>query len=136
MAVNVRGPFLCCRAVLPHMKARGYGKIVNISSGTFFSGRSQHAVRGVEGRGRRHDAHALARGRRLQHHGQLDCAGLNSQRPGARRVRTTRDASPTAPSSASSAPKTSQARASSSCPSDSDFMTGQTMIVDGGAALN
>ncbi len=40
MAVNVRGPFLCCRAVLPHMKARGYGKIVNISSGTFFSGRS------------------------------------------------------------------------------------------------
>ncbi|HEX9880539.1 MAG TPA: 3-oxoacyl-ACP reductase family protein [Candidatus Binatia bacterium] len=38
MAVNVRGSFLCCRAVLPHMKQRKYGKIVNISSGTVIQG--------------------------------------------------------------------------------------------------
>lgn len=31
--VNLTGPFLCCRAALPGMIARGYGKIVNIASG-------------------------------------------------------------------------------------------------------
>lgn len=31
-AVNMEGVFLCCRAVIPHMKERKYGKIINISS--------------------------------------------------------------------------------------------------------
>ncbi|UCG82918.1 MAG: SDR family oxidoreductase [Dehalococcoidia bacterium] len=30
--VNLKGVFLCCRAVIPRMKERRYGKIVNISS--------------------------------------------------------------------------------------------------------
>lgn len=30
--VNLDGPFLCCRAVVPHMIERGYGRIVNIAS--------------------------------------------------------------------------------------------------------
>jgi len=38
MAVNVRGPFLCARAVVPYMQANGWGRIVNISSGTVFKG--------------------------------------------------------------------------------------------------
>lgn len=33
MAVNLRGPFLCCRKVLPEMIARRSGKIVNIAAG-------------------------------------------------------------------------------------------------------
>lgn len=33
MAVNLRGPFLCSRAVLPHMIERGTGKIVNVAAG-------------------------------------------------------------------------------------------------------
>ena len=37
-AVNVRGTWLCCRAVIPHMRSRGFGKIVNISSGTASKG--------------------------------------------------------------------------------------------------
>jgi NAD(P)-dependent dehydrogenase (short-subunit alcohol dehydrogenase family) len=37
-AVNVRGPWLCVRAVYPYMKARGYGKIINVSSTTVFDG--------------------------------------------------------------------------------------------------
>lgn len=32
MAVNVRGAFLMIRAAVPHMKARGHGRIVSMSS--------------------------------------------------------------------------------------------------------
>ncbi len=38
MAVNLRGLFLCARAVFPAMKAQGKGRIINIASGTFFKG--------------------------------------------------------------------------------------------------
>ncbi len=38
MAVNVKGVFLACRAVLPYMKQQRYGKIINISSSVVFSG--------------------------------------------------------------------------------------------------
>ncbi len=38
MAVNVRGTVECVKAVLPHMRAQKYGKIINISSGTFYRG--------------------------------------------------------------------------------------------------
>ncbi|MFL4983708.1 MAG: SDR family NAD(P)-dependent oxidoreductase [Xanthobacteraceae bacterium] len=32
LRVNLTGPFNCCRAVVPHMIARNYGRIVNIAS--------------------------------------------------------------------------------------------------------
>ncbi|MBI2369597.1 MAG: 3-oxoacyl-ACP reductase FabG [Deltaproteobacteria bacterium] len=38
MAVNLKGIFLCCRAVFPQMRKQGKGKIINISSSTFFKG--------------------------------------------------------------------------------------------------
>ena len=38
MAVNVRGVFVCIKAVVPQMKKQGYGKIVNISSSTVQAG--------------------------------------------------------------------------------------------------
>jgi len=38
LAVNLKGYFLCARAVFPHMKARGHGRIINVASITFFIG--------------------------------------------------------------------------------------------------
>jgi 3-oxoacyl-[acyl-carrier protein] reductase len=38
MAVNLRGLFFCCRAVLPAMRQQKSGKIINIASGTVFAG--------------------------------------------------------------------------------------------------
>lgn len=38
MAVNTRGPFECAKAVLPMMQRQRYGKIINIASGTVFKG--------------------------------------------------------------------------------------------------
>ncbi len=38
MTVNVKGPWLCTKAVFPYMKQQGRGKIINVSSETFFTG--------------------------------------------------------------------------------------------------
>lgn len=38
MTVNLRGMFLCCRAVFPAMRQQGHGKIVNISSSRIWDG--------------------------------------------------------------------------------------------------
>jgi NAD(P)-dependent dehydrogenase (short-subunit alcohol dehydrogenase family) len=42
LSVNVKGPFLCIRAVFPYMRDRGGGKIINIGSGTWL-----HTSRGM-----------------------------------------------------------------------------------------
>ena len=38
MAVNLKGPWLCVKAIAPHMKGRQRGKIINLSSDTALSG--------------------------------------------------------------------------------------------------
>jgi NAD(P)-dependent dehydrogenase (short-subunit alcohol dehydrogenase family) len=38
MTVNLKGPFLCCRAVFPEMGRQGKGKIINLASETAFTG--------------------------------------------------------------------------------------------------
>ncbi|WP_276353739.1 SDR family NAD(P)-dependent oxidoreductase [Cohnella caldifontis] len=38
MGNNVRSQFLCAREAFPYMKAQRYGKIINVSSVTFFTG--------------------------------------------------------------------------------------------------
>ena len=44
MAVNLRGPYLCCRAVVPAMIKQGKGNVVNIAS---VAGHSASAWRGT-----------------------------------------------------------------------------------------
>ncbi|MCB9134826.1 MAG: SDR family oxidoreductase [Anaerolineales bacterium] len=56
MAINLRGPFLMCRAVLPHMRAQRNGHIINISSesgiefypGDAAYGTSKHALNALD----------------------------------------------------------------------------------------
>jgi 2-hydroxycyclohexanecarboxyl-CoA dehydrogenase len=38
MAVNLKGPFLCCKEMIPDMRAAGWGRIVNISSSSIQTG--------------------------------------------------------------------------------------------------
>lgn len=40
MANNVRSQFVCCKAAYPHMRERKYGKIINVSSVTFWFGKT------------------------------------------------------------------------------------------------
>ncbi|MBM2811951.1 MAG: putative short-chain dehydrogenase/reductase [Chloroflexi bacterium] len=139
MAVNVRGVFLCSRAVTPQMKRQGYGKIVNISSGTVYSGtpRFAHYVTskaGVIGFTRvlakelgeyNITVNAVAPGL-TQSLEDMDEATFQqfeqrSLNRAIKRVQTPQDLVGTI---------------SFLCSSDSDFITGQTLVVDGGVALN
>ena len=135
MAVNVRGPFLCCRAVLPHMKARGYGKIVNISSGTFFSGRSTTQYVASKGA-------VIGMTRTLARETGDFGITVNSIAPGSTASDPERDESnyqgrvPDRAIKRIERPEDLAGAGVFLMSSDSDFMTGQTMIVDGGAALN
>lgn len=38
MAINLKGPFLCCKAIVPDMLAAGWGRIINISSSSAQTG--------------------------------------------------------------------------------------------------
>jgi 3-oxoacyl-[acyl-carrier protein] reductase len=135
MAVNLRGVFLVCRAVAPRMVERGYGKIVNVSSATVWSGRplylhyvsSKAAVIGL--------TRALAN--ELGPHG----VRVNAITPGATRTEIER-ATMTPREWEQAAERTALRRVE--VPGDlvgavlflaspaSDFITGQTLNVDGG----
>ena len=43
VAVNLSAPFHCARACVPNMRARGWGRIISISSQAAFTGSRQHA---------------------------------------------------------------------------------------------
>ncbi len=38
MAINLKGPFLCCKAIIPDMLEAGWGRIINISSSSAQTG--------------------------------------------------------------------------------------------------
>jgi len=135
MAVNLKGPFLCTRAVFPYMKKQGNGKIVNIASGTFFlsSAPIPHYIAskgGVIGLTRALSAelgqhniniNCIAPGRTLNEDPDNDEALEACKRRAAfrclKRVEYPEDLVGAAIFFASS---------------DSDFITGQTLVVDGG----
>lgn len=141
MAVNVRGPFICARAVAPYMKQRGYGRIINISSGTPFKG-TPGLLHYVTSKGA-----ILALTRALARElGDYDIS-VNTLAPGLvlsegvvanaeMRERLT------APVIASRAIKRDQLPGDLIGPllflacDDSAFMTGETVVVDGGSVMH
>ncbi|MEH6833002.1 MULTISPECIES: SDR family NAD(P)-dependent oxidoreductase [Falsihalocynthiibacter] len=140
LQVNVRGTFECIRAVMPGMRAAGYGKIVNIASGTLFKGTpgllhytaSKGAVVAL--------TRVVAR--------EAGAAGIrvNCLTPGFTLSEGIMDAAETE--------AINQMTVASRClprdqmpddlngavifllSQDSDFMTGQTIVVDGGSVMN
>ncbi|MFQ5535343.1 MAG: SDR family NAD(P)-dependent oxidoreductase [Sphingomonadales bacterium] len=138
MAVNVRGPFLCCQAVAPEMRKRQYGRIINISSGTVFKG-APMLLHYVSSKGA-----VLAMTRSLSRELGDDNIGVNSIAPGfteSEGILANEDFS--APMKqmqvaqrAFKRPQTPEDLVGTCvflASADSDFITGQTILVDGGA---
>jgi 3-oxoacyl-[acyl-carrier protein] reductase len=137
-AVNVRGTWLCCKEVTPHMRRQGYGKIINISSGTAAKGStnmmhyaaSKAAVEGI--------TRSLAR--------EVGSTGIcvNAIAPGLTESETWLR---TATERQRQAPLQSRIVKRAQVPEDlvgtvlflashdSDFITGQVIHVDGGSVL-
>ena len=139
MAVNLRGVFLCCRAVVPSMKQQRQGKIVNISSGTVFYG-APNAAHYVTSKA---DVIGLTRSlaREL---GEYDI-NVNAIAPGLTismdELDPRRDVQNQARLQARSLKRTEVPQDLVGtlvflCSPDSGFMTGQTLVVDGGAQMH
>jgi NAD(P)-dependent dehydrogenase (short-subunit alcohol dehydrogenase family) len=138
MAVNLRGPFLMVKHVAPHMIAQGYGKVINIGSGTAFRGIPWmlHYVTSKGGI----MAFTRALARELGGHG----IRVNTLAPGFTLSDTVMSENPGHVATARDRAVQSRALQRDEHPqdllgalvflasSDSDFVTGQTLAVDGG----
>lgn len=135
-AVNIKGPFLCAKAVFPQMRQQRSGKIINISSSTVFSGTplflhyvaSKAALVGMTRSLAREVGefgicvNAIAPGL-VQHEGQNAPQQFTEFQLKARsikRLQTPEDLLGVLVYLASS---------------DSDFVTGQTIMIDGGSVF-
>ena len=141
MAVNVRGTFLCCKAVFPAMRAQGSGKIVNISSGTVFKGKP-NILHYVTSKGA---VIALTRAlaREVGEHGIC----VNCIAPGFTLSDTITENRAAMASSFDAVIATRCLKRAELpgdicgavvflCSGESDFITGQTLVVDGGAVMH
>ena len=138
MAVNLRGPFLMVKHVAPHMRAQGYGKIINIGSGTAYRGIPWmlHYVTSKGGI----MAFTRALARELGEHG----IRVNTLAPGFTMSDTVMAQNPGHVASARERAVASRSLKRDETPADllgalvflasadSDFVTGQTIAVDGG----
>ena len=131
MAVNLRGPWLAARAVVPQMKAQRYGKIVNISSGTALKGSASRIHYVTSKAGILRLTRPGAGGRRVGHLRQLRRARQHALRGQSRRGHA-QDAQRgcVGPRLAPGTEAQGRGRDPVLRSADSDFVTGQTLVVE------
>jgi NAD(P)-dependent dehydrogenase (short-subunit alcohol dehydrogenase family) len=141
MRVNLTGTFLCCKAVYPQMKKQGKGKIINVSSATFFSG-VPNFIHYVASKGA-----IVALTRAMAREAGDDGISVNAVAPGFT-ISEAVDGNPTFPDQSRRGAVESRCFKRDQRPSDllgtivflasedSDFITGQTIVVDGGSVFH
>ncbi|MEW6351024.1 MAG: 3-oxoacyl-ACP reductase family protein [Thermodesulfobacteriota bacterium] len=137
MAVNVRGPWLCAKAVFPHMKSQGKGKIINLTSEVFFTG-SHGFVHYVSSKG---GVIGLTRALAVELGPHGIC--VNAVAPGFTDTEASRSLANVAKYDTSRTPLNRLERPDDLvgitaflASDESDFITGQTILVDGGRAMH
>lgn len=137
MAVNVKGPWLCTRAVFPNMKERGKGKIINLASEVFFTG-SQGFAHYVSSKG---GVIGLTRALAIELGPYGIC--VNAVAPGYTDTEASRTIADVSKYDISRTPLKRLERPEDVvgivaflASDESDFITGQTVLVDGGRAMH
>ena len=140
MRVNTRGAFSCVKAVAPIMRKAGHGKIVNISSGTVFKG-TPRMLHYVSSKGA-----VVAFTRALARELGDDGICVNALAPGLTMSEAIEASDQFTDNKAANLAARAIKRDEQPedligamlflCSSDSDFVTGQTLVVDGGAAMH
>jgi 3-oxoacyl-[acyl-carrier protein] reductase len=139
MAVNLRGTWLACRAVVPQMRKQRYGKIINISSGTALKGSASriHYVTSKAG--------IIGFTRTLAMEVGKDNICVNCIAPGSTLseenadealIRYRQAAASTRALQRMQRPEDLVGAVAFFASCDSDFITGQTLVVDGGAHMH
>ncbi|HEX9398207.1 MAG TPA: glucose 1-dehydrogenase [Burkholderiales bacterium] len=139
MDVNTLGVFLCCRACAPHMRAGGYGRIINLASGAPLKGVPLF-LHYIASKGA-----VIAMTRGLARELGKDGITVNSLAPGftlsetvATKEQHTRQGEKTRLTRAiprDETPEDLVGTVSFLASSDAAFLTGQTIVVDGGSAM-
>jgi 3-oxoacyl-[acyl-carrier protein] reductase len=139
MNVNLKGMWLATRAVAPVMRAAKYGKIINISSGSAFKGTGGriHYVTSKAG--------VLGFTKTLAHDLGADNITVNAVAPGSTLseekptgeiLKYRAAAASTRPLARQQVPEDIVGAVAFFASPDSDFITGQTLVVDGGAFMH
>ncbi len=141
MAVNIRGVFECCKAAMPQMRAQGYGKIINIASGTVYKG-TPMLLHYVTSKGA-----MVAFTRALAREVGGSGVRVNCIAPGLTMSDNVKDNSSWAETLVQKINDTRAIQRDQEpddligtllylCSPDSDFVTGQTIVVDGGSVMH
>lgn len=139
MTVNLRGPWLASRAVFPAMKRQGHGKIINISSGTALKGSASRIHYVTSKAGILGFTRTLAR--EMGPHGiNVNCVApgstLSEDAPDEATLRMRQSAAADRALSRVQTPADLEGAVLFFASDDSDFITGQTLVVDGGSCMH
>jgi len=137
MAINMKGPFLCCKAIIPDMREAGTGRIINISSSSAQAGSGFHAHYAASKGGVIGFTKALA----------IEFAGTgitaNNVAPGFVNTEGLRAAplevdkvALVSPMKRAGRPENIAAAVAFLASDDADYVTGHTLSVNGGRYLN
>ena len=137
MTVNVKGAWLCTRAVFPYMQHQGKGKIVNLSSETYFTG-SHGFVHYVASK-----AGVVGLTRSMAVELGPHNITINALAPGFTDSEASRSIDDVSKYDTSRTPMGRLQQPDDLigallflCSADSDFVTGQTLLVDGGRVMH
>jgi 2-hydroxycyclohexanecarboxyl-CoA dehydrogenase len=137
MAINLKGPFLCCKAIIPDMLAAGWGRIINISSSAAQAGSGMHAHYAASKGG----VIGLTKGLAMEYAGRG--ITVNNVPPGFVNTEGLQESpvnvegfAATTPMKRAGRPENIAAAVAYLASNDADYVTGHTLSVNGGRYLN